>query len=140
MKAIFLFLTRPWARWSLCGAYAAALAWGSLSASPAQGAFWPRFPHADKAAHFLAYLFFGLLLLRAIQARTTVARASAAFIAAAYGVMLEAIQPAASAGARECSALDMAANAAGAAGAAWAWAALRRRKTVARRQNTGGGG
>lgn len=113
------------ARRLFCVLYAAALAWGSLSPAP-PGRLLFGIPHADKAAHFLAYMFLVRLAIwsRKKTSSSLAVEFSFAAAAAAYGAALELAQPAVSAGVRECSIFDMAANALGAAAAVPLWRVL----------------
>jgi len=102
-------------RWSLCVSYAALVAVLSLASSSAVRI--PPIPCADKAAHFLAYAMYAVLISWALNARLELTRMPAAAVVAFclfYGIALEYFQEALQPNDRILSLGDVAANAAGA--------------------------
>jgi VanZ family protein len=113
-------MPRPW-RWTICLAYAAAVAALSLAPSRSFEEAPTLFPHQDKVVHALLYaILAGLGLWTVSPERPSLGAVGLVVLAAAvYGAALEVCQEWMRPGDRQFSLGDVAANAAGALASAW---------------------
>ena len=114
--------TRRLLRWSLVIAYAGAIFWASSFSGPPMEI---ERRYVDKAAHFLEFFVFGVLLARATHARSAprAARLLPAIVIAVLYAATDELHQKLVPG-RSCEWADIVADAAGAAAGVLAWGRL----------------